>query len=429
MGKRREKMKKKKRIIDISCCLCAILIVVTIIFLVKNKEKTQVENSYESKWTDITQVKKQLPSDIQALKDGKYENLIVNTNYEYPLYASIESIDGVYNIEIHTNTTYRNRTYIENFAMMNEVIDKFFMEEFDKSYLVADLYLSENEIVDINYNDIEQIISDKQYQTVSYGSLFGQYNIEEGKYMVQIEPSLNNVWFSKVGMGDIQFSYSEDGFKEVYPYLSCIRQREDTTIHLLDGDIKLSEMEERVLDYLNGEAFPLPKSETIRFGIADVRILENGEYEGICFKVRRIYKGIPFEYGSNAGHGIYVDEVENDKGELSYAISTSPDTMLSFGRVNGTVVETKDITEMISAGNAIDILSEEIGENSIYDVYGVELVYRECEILEEQQEELDAVLTPKWKVITRNQNDDKYTFFYIDVLTGEVTERFEYYYE
>ena len=102
---------------------------------------------------------------------------------------------------------------------------------------------------------------------------------------------------------------------------------------------------------------------------------------------------------------------------------------MGFGTVNGTVVENETISEMFTLGAALNMLSEKIGTNSTYDVYGVELVYRECEVPEEQTYEIEGILTPRWKVTTVNQNDDKYTVFYIDVVTGEITERFEYYYE
>ena len=84
---------------------------------------------------------------------------------------------------------------------------------------------------------------------------------------------------------------------------------------------------------------------------------------------------------------------------------------------------------MLSLSDALDILSESIGDNSVYDVYGTELVYRNCEIPEERVNGLDDILVPKWKIITKNRNDDKYTIFYVDVVTGEITERFEPYYE
>ena len=126
--------------------------------------------------------------------------------------------------------------------------------------------------------------------------------------------------------------------------------------------------------------------------------------------------------------GEYVDDYYADYGEISYVESTSPDTIMTFGAVNGPIIEQETITEMISLDEAIYKLSESIGDISIYDVYGVELVYREILSTDESIPEVDARLVPKWKIITMNQNDDKYTLFYVDVVTGEITERFEYYY-
>lgn len=36
-------------------------------------------------------------------------------------------------------------------------------------------------------------------------------------------------------------------------------------------------------------------------------------------------------------------------------------------------------------------------------------------------------LSPKWKIIAVNKNDDKLTLFYVDAVSGRLTERFEYY--
>ena len=350
----------------------------------------------------------------------KYNNLIY---HEFK--TSLENVEGVYNIEIQSDNGYQDRTFLENFEKMNDVIDKFFMEDFDKSYIAADFYISDEETIYVDYNDIEKECVDEKYNKPRAEFLFGN-DTSNGGYMVQISEALNNVWFSRYSLGNIIPSQCE--YSNVYQYISCKRQNEDVEINLKDMKIKLSEMEERVLKYLNNE-FPIPVSEKIGFGIGDVRILNNGDYEGICFKVRRIYKGVPFEYGSTASSGLYNDKVNHERGEISYAVSEYPDTILAFGIINGTVVETGTISEIISLGNALDILSQKIGDNSKYDVYGVELVYRECEIPEEKECEIDAILRPKWKIITINQNDDKYTLFYIDVVTGEVTERFEYYYE
>lgn len=403
-------MKKKKGLIGI-CIGCVILLVGIILFFMLKEDKNLLTR------IPVTEAS---GYDESSVKETQYDNLII-----HDFKTSVDAVDKLYNIEILSDNSYKDRTFLENFEIMKKVIDGFFMEDFDKSYITADFYISDEETISVAFDDIEKQCTDEMYNLPSVEFLFGD-DTGNGGYMVQIDEGLRHIWFSRNGLGGIQPSMSE--YKQVYPYISGKRQIEDVELNLKDGKIKLSEMEENVLSFLN-EKFPMEVSENIKFCIGDVRVLDNGEYDGICFKVRRVYKGIPFEYGSAFSEGMYVDELDSDGGEISYAESTYPDTMLAFGNVNGTIVEKETITEMIPLDNALGILSEKIGKNSIYDVYGVELVYRECEIPKEREEELDAILKPMWKIITINQNDDKYTIFYVDVVTGDITERFEYYYE
>lgn len=360
--------------------------------------------------------------------ENKYDNLKI---HDFQCY--INPNKEIYNIEIQANNSYLNRTFVENFEIMSKVIDKFFQEDFDKSYITVDFAFpneqNEEEVVSIEYDDIPKQCNDEKYNMPGEERnkmLFGD-NRENGGYVIQITESMHNIWFSKNGLGTIHPSVS-DNVKKVYPYLTGKRQNEDIEINLNDGKISLSEMEEQVLSFLN-ENFITEVSKGISFSIAEARILNNGEKEGICFKFRRNFNGIPFEYGSSYATGKFVDTVGSDCGEVSYTERLKPDTILAFGTVNGTVVLKEKITEMISLDTAMDILSKEIGSNSVYEVYGAELVYRACEIPEEKKSTIDDILKPKWKVITKNTIDDMYTLFYIDVVTGEVTERFEYYYE
>ena len=277
----------------------------------------------------------------------------------------------------------------------------------------------------MNYYDVETVCIDEKFNEPRVEFLFGN-KIKAGGYMVQVTENLNNVWLSKGELGDIHPSQGE--YKKVYYYLSGLRQEEEAELTLKDGKILLSEFEKQVLWYLD-HSFPLPLSEHITLGIGDIRVLNRGSWEGVCLKIRRFYKGVPFEYGSNAVSGGYIDPVGNDSGELSYAVSTYPDTMLSFGRTDGTVVETENVASLISLDMALQLLSEKIGENSVYDVHGVELIYRESSIPKERSDELNSILTPKWKIIAKNRNDEHYTLFYVDVVSGEITDRYEYYYE
>lgn len=396
----------KKKILIISFVFCIVLIF-AVIFIMNDTGQSHSADS------NFAKVKASYQSDILELQNGKYPNLI-SKNFT----TSIENVEAVYNIEMLYNEDFREKTLLENFEEMDTAIDDFFMESIDKSQLEATLLVGDEQI-EVPYHEIEQ---EKDHAD----NIFIMDSIRGADYRVQIFWGYHYVWFSRKELGTTHPSMEKP--KAVYPYVSCIRQAEDTVIHLKDKEVLLSELEKEVLDYLNGDRFPLPVTEGIDFGIGEVRILDMGDWEGVCFKVRRVYNGIPFEYGSSYSAGLYNDPKHNDSPEISYAVSTMPDTMLSFGNTTDFLREAEEITELLSAGEALALLSERIGENSVYEVHGVELVYRVTDIPEEVKEEVSELLTPRWKIATVNQNDNKYTLFYVDVVTGEITERFEYRY-
>lgn len=76
---------------------------------------------------------------------------------------------------------------------------------------------------------------------------------------------------------------------------------------------------------------------------------------------------------------------------------------------------------------AFENISKAIGENSIYDIYGAELIYQFTPVKDKQNEEKVCYYSGRlqWKIIARNENDDKDTWFYVDVENGEVTHRFK----
>ena len=405
----------------IASVICSIFIVIFLILL-KDTEKNV---------GDIDNKSDLLVSAEQALDDfeesiGEYSNLIIH-DFE----TSFDDIESIHNIKILSNREHMERTLLEEFSIMNDVIDSFFMESFDKSFLSM-FFLVAEDIEPIAYGDIEEKCADGRYDSIENAVLSGN-NTRDGGYKIQIARGKNLVWFSKNGFGTTLPSSNTP--KYVYSYLNGIRQSENVEIRFKDRVSKLSEFESSVISYMNN-SFPLDVSEGVMLGIGEIQVIDVGDYEGVCVRARRIYKGIPFEYFStSSAEGQYVDKYECDGGELAYIESMSPDTLVGFGHLKGRVVEIDTVNKILPIDKALNILSYKIGNNSIYDVYGIELVYRECYTREEidsirqnQNEDIASILKPVWKIISINQNDDKYTLFYIDVVTGEITERFEYNY-
>ncbi len=410
-------MKKKTKMLVLSAVALLVIAVSVVLIIISNKPKE------EATFYTIDDVKDKISSDISKIQKGKYKNLICDD-----FSASLEDIEGVYNIEIQNNNDYLKKSLVENLKIMDTTINRFFNEEFDKSFIEAEIFFDDEEGGSeyIGYNNLENALSDSKYK--DYHSrynepmwLFGN-NTSEGGYMVQIDEALSNVWFSKYGLNNI----APNDYKKEYLYLMGKRQSEDFDIALTDKSVKISELENKCIEYLNKD-FILPVPENISYEIGDAYMLKNGDKDAVCFLIRRVYKGIPFECGSNGASGEYNDKVDHDHGLIYYADSNSPDTLLGFGKTDIKVNEIEKIDKILDLNNAMKILSDRIGTNSTYNVKGAELIYREEPV---ENNNYDCVkLTPKWKIVTLNQNDDKYTLFYVDAVTCEVTERFEYYYE
>lgn len=413
-------MGKKKGIIIVCVCIC-ILLLVAGVGLLQSKEKKETEK--KDGLVTLEDVKSQFETDIQELKDGGYENLIAKD-----FTASIEETEGLYCFQILKNQS--QETTLENVDEMIEVLELFFGETLDKSNLYHTVYtLDENGEIpmgemgtNLNFDEVMALLKDeiKQGYSLRGGFVLG------GDMYAHLDPAFGNIWFSKRSLGT---SLPEDAENtREYLYVTGIRQ-EDAVVQLQDRAYALSELEQTVLDYVNGTEFPLPKQEEISYQIGTAHVITIEEKECINFVLRRVYQGVPFEYGYASASGTYIDELGHEYTRVNYIEGTQPDTIMGFMDLKGRVDITAEVKEMITAGTAISLLSEKIGENSTYEVYGVELVYRNCEVEEDRLLEVGDALEPKWKIITVNQNDDKYTLFYVDVVTGEITDRFEYYYD
>lgn len=117
--------KKKILIISSVAAVIAAAFLVFVIFNNKNKIKVTLYS--------IQEVKEKFDEDLTELKESKYNNLIYN-DFE-TIFPDIETL---YDLEIETDNAYLNRTTLENFYIMQDAINKFFKEDFDKSYIEAE---------------------------------------------------------------------------------------------------------------------------------------------------------------------------------------------------------------------------------------------------------------------------------------------------
>lgn len=415
-------MGKKKVVILAGICICVLLVTFSVFLLQPDNGGEENKTGENDKIVTLEQVKEQFAADIAELKNGKYPNLIAKD-----FNASIEDAESLCKFQILRNQEFE--TTLENVGTMIEALDKFFGDSLDKAKLFHEVYIldEDGELPadawgeEISYDAMMKLLTEGNEKTYSFRNGF----VYRGEGYAHIYPSFSNTWFSKRSLGSAMPGDYEH--TKEYLYVTGVRQ-EDATIQLQDKSYSLAELEQKVMDYVNGEKFPLPHHEELSYQIGTAHVITE-EIEYINFVLRRVYKGVPFEYGSESSSDEYIDEEGHDYTRVNYVEGTSPDTIMGFMDLKGAIEVLEDLAEMIPAREALRLLSEQIGENSVYDVYGVELVYRNCQVPEDKRTEIADILEPKWKIITINQNDDKYTLFYVDVVTGEITDRFEYYYD
>ena len=70
-----------------------------------------------------------MTSDISKIQKGKYKNLICDD-----FSASLEDIEGVYNIEIQNNNDYLKKSLVENLKIMDTTINRFSTNDFLRNH-------------------------------------------------------------------------------------------------------------------------------------------------------------------------------------------------------------------------------------------------------------------------------------------------------
>ena len=133
---------------------------------------------------------------------------------------SIEGIEGIYRLEILIDNSDESGTLMDSLRIREEVVDKFFEGDFDKSNLIAKVYLTETDLVEINYDDFEKEVFSEMYKNaLGLGTVIDNGKSEKG-YIVQVGYNRLHTWLSKAGLGTIHPS-AMGKYKMVISYLKA----------------------------------------------------------------------------------------------------------------------------------------------------------------------------------------------------------------
>ena len=406
-------MKKKKTYILLALILSTGIIIGMILILMQSKESNKLDRVY-----DLETVKKNCERDIAKAANGKYNNLKLSN-----VVVDIDDIDELYQIDVEENDDYRNKSMVENFELVKATINKFFGDEFDLSVVDITFFdINEQPLEPMPFVKVDEIILNKKESGSKYFLAFGDARENDGKGFLQIDSNLVSVWFSRGNIQATHPMYSYD-VKQVYN-LTIDKSEITDVVHLSDGEITIKDAVDFVENYLNND-LPYVKNQEFVYEVAEVRVLDVDGQDALGFCVRKQYKNIPFDYVDAVTSGEFNSIYWDDRGQLCMIKKGEIDNICGLGGDRYNVIKSTDkIEKIISVDGALQAVSKEIGDNSVYDVYGIELIYQ---FTEDSKDNTLAEYSGriKWKITSRNQNDDKDTLFYVDVESGKVENRFK----
>lgn len=409
----------KKHILKLGIIVSLIIIgIVTINYINSRKHDSEKKNVDT---VNINKVRETIKSDILEIKKGKYSNLnIISLEYDMP------AVEKIQQINMSMNMKYKDNTHKENFEIVKNTINNFFKDKFDlsevKVYVIDSNKNETQNTYETTFEIFEKDVNSEMLDIDKYFTVFGDARENGGKGFVQIDSPLINTWFSK---GEIEatvpmFAYN---VKKVYNLTVSSESLEDV-IKLKNGNISVKDAIKFVENYLNTN-LPFEKNKAFSFEVAEVRVLDVDGQDALGFCVRKKYDGIPFDYGDGETQGEYNSEFYDDCGAVCMINTNEIDNMVGLGSATF-LVEKKELQldKIITIDKAFEKISENIGKNSVYNVYGAELVYQFKEEIDES-ESRKYIGELKWKITTRNTGDSKDTWFYVDVVDGSVTHRFK----
>ena len=189
------------------------------------------------------------------------------------------------------------------------------------------------------------------------------------------------------------------------------------------GEMPVKEAIEQIETYLN-EDFPIPNKGNLDTRVFEVALEELEDEDGVygfAAATAREYKGVPFE--SAGMRSSVIVSSGTDSIELTEAFLEGNNQVTFFQYISDAEAEATDTyKKILSPERALSNVSEEIGEASQYDVWGVELMYKVRESKDENGK-VQEEASPKWMVLATNRTDGRETRFFVDVITGEVTSR------
>ncbi len=398
----------------------------------KQAGETDTAEADDVALTPIADVRSALEDDIQALRDGKYKNLVPDDamSFYFP-----ETMTEVYELSLE-----------ESREITVDEAQPFFSELFD--FLLPGRLTEEEKAYEFRVACNEDFHEDKypySCPTVQeyIQNVEGKRNGEDDFWILMTDTP---EWYLAVTLSGEFLGY-RDGVAEkyngypvnisgkyfltdnnpVYKYYGLPDLGSEDTYQLLDGEMSvrdavasteafLNDIASRGLCCADGKAFPVRVMGCLVVDMGD------GHY-GYSMRVMPEYKGVifganPMKTGDFALHTIPVseDSYDNYPG-IAYMVQTDKvnGAQDPFMCTNGDVKEVDCSDRILPLADAAKILSEKLTGHVAFGVESIAFVYESKSVKERPTA---RSIRPCWSFQVRDKVNGSLQFMYVDALNG-----------
>ncbi|MBQ3545005.1 MAG: hypothetical protein IJA34_08490 [Lachnospiraceae bacterium] len=425
-------------------CFYILTIIIGSIFLsinvVKNNKNVDFVSTYNSEnknnnieYVTIQEIRDTLEEVIKELEDGKYTNLIADD-----IYASVSSEDEVCEMREYSPGLYHGITDpIEMYNMQMDLIHFYLGEDLLDEWIVdgnalywnkeggASVYEHKVVLEKLEQGKYDEICIYPPYgyalPSMSYCAA-GMTMGEDNREMI-LTADFTLVHMNKGKYLDTIKELCPENIREEFDLVATYYPNSknlDDVYELLNGEISIKDAIEYVEDYFKNQ-LPYdisigPEKKVVKVDVYE--IIEGLYY--FEFQIVRVINGLETEYGSyeyNLPYGKYTDEI-------CTAIMIDIDDIDWYVVYGNTLLNEKkgdSVEKVVSLKSALQLVSNQIGKNSVYEVIETKMAYRR-EIINDKcqnyNEEYEG--KPCWIIICENQVDGSRTVFYINLINGQL---------
>ncbi|MCM1062202.1 MAG: hypothetical protein NC452_18210 [Eubacterium sp.] len=355
-------------------------------------------------------------SDYEKCKDNDYANLdFTNSSVIFP------KLDYLCDL----NITFQKQFYTtEEMLPQFKEYCKFFFGEYDSSnalFSSTSSYISRQE-GDGKYAWYPKV--DDYFEKLQSGSIQADMlmyrDITNDNYLWWLASSNCPRWVSKgeaysfIKSDDTRISawIPSDMDNKTASYLNN-GEHDNEQYHLLDCDVTVGEAVQYFEnDYLSSLPFKIDENYSISVSSIDVYNIKDDIYCYV-FNFSSSWKGISFD--SRVESFSYQDTSNQYRisGEALMIRKGDIDTFvdLSFP----TAEEGKNVENIYTLKNAVDIVSDKLTKEVVFEVQTIEFVYQG----NFSEDRTEALLEPAWKFILYNYNDKMYYCVYVNAESGK----------